>query len=110
MAWISYLWVERVETKTNENTKLTVQGNTPPVSSEKVGTLGIASSDSYCVNWWFTYTDGHGREITMSGPLDDYVKPEELLEFIKNKPADKQVKFTGIEYFPDESPYAIFEY
>lgn len=30
MAWISYLWVERVETKTNENTNLTVQGNTPP--------------------------------------------------------------------------------
>lgn len=109
MAWISYLWVERVETKTNENTNLTAQGNTPPVSSEKVGTLGISPSNRG-FRWWFTYTDIHGHEITMSGPVDDYVTPKELLEFIKNKPADKQVKFTGIEYFPDESPYARFEY
>ncbi len=109
MARISYLWVQRTEIKGNENTNLTALGNTLPASFEKVGNLGISPSD-WCTRWWFTYTNIYGHEITMSGPVNEYVTPKELVEFIKNKPADKQVKFVGVEYFSDESPYAIFEY
>lgn len=109
MAWISYLWVRQTEIKANKNPNFKVMGNVPPVANEKVGTLGISPSLGE-FRWWFAYTDNQGREITMSGPVDEYVTPKELLEFIKNKPADKQVKFVGIEYFPDESPYAKFEY
>lgn len=109
MARISYLWVQRTEIKASETPNLTMGAQESPVSPERMGALGISPSD-WCTRWWFTYTDSYGREITMTGPVNEYVTPKELVEFIKNKPADKQVKFVGVEYFSDESPYARFEY
>lgn len=109
MARISYLWVQRTDIRAGEKGALIVISPKPPAPKELVGTLGISPSIRG-FKWWFACANSDGYEIVMSGPVDDYVTQKELLEFIKNKPTDKQVKFTGIEYFPDESPYARFEY
>jgi hypothetical protein len=109
MARISYLWVQRTDIRECKSGKLIVISPNPPAQKGLEGTLGISPSIRG-FNWWFTHADTDGFETTMSGTVGEFVSPKELVEFIKNKPADKPVKFVGAEYFPDESPYAIFEY
>lgn len=109
MARISYLWVQRTDIRAGEKGTLIVISPKPPAQKGMEGTLGISPSIRG-FNWWFTHTDSDGFETTISGTVNEYGSPKELLEFIRNKPADKQVKFVDVGYFADESPYAIFEY